>query len=48
MKEIIGSVNNFMKNYDYYEGLKIYCDNEYKGNSNYVFNYVKKFKKFPY
>lgn len=48
MKEIINSVNNFMKNYDYYEGLKIYCDNEYKDNADFVFDYVKKYKKFPY
>ena len=37
-----------MKNYNYYEGLKIYCDNEYKDNSDFVFSYVKKYKKFPY
>jgi hypothetical protein len=48
MKEIISSVKNFMKNYDYDNGLKTYCDNEYKDNADYVFLYVKKYKKFPY
>jgi hypothetical protein len=49
MKEIINSVKNFMKNYDYENGLKTYCENEYKDrDADFEFSYVKKYKKFPY
>lgn len=30
------------------DSLRTYCQNEYKDNADYVFDYVKRHKRFPY
>lgn len=46
IKKIFKSWNKIMSNCD--DGLRTYCQNEYKKNADFVFKYVKKHKRFPY
>ena len=49
MQKIINSITNIFKNnFHSYDGLITYCKNEYKDNWEFVYEYVKKKKRFPY